>query len=224
MIHRLSICLVALMLGVPGQSYAEVMLSNKYAMNLYKMTCKKWRNNQPMQLVIVTDMIADKHSFFMEPDVEGGGPMSLPLDAMSQAELPDEDINRDVEVLMLRNTKIRYPSADAALISACEDQKNVAKPATSAKKPAEPNDMSTVLCNANAPRIQAALGFRRAGVPISYAERSIDKMLTKRNQDERLIQFLYSSVSSAYQEPNKMEAALKNGGWVKTCAKYIRGY
>lgn len=140
MIHRLSICLVALMLGISGQSYAEVMLSNKYTMNLYKMTCKKWRNNQPMQLVIVTDMIADKHSFFMEPDVEGGGPMSLPLDAMSQAELPDEDINRDVEVLMLRNTKIRYPSADAALISACDDQKNVAKPATSAKKPAEPND------------------------------------------------------------------------------------
>lgn len=224
MIHRLSMCLVVLMLGVSGQGYAEVILSGKYTMNIYKMTCKKWRNNQPMQLVIVTDMVADKHRFMVEADEEGGGQISTHLDALSQAAIPDETINRDVEILILRNVKNTYPSPDSALSDVCEDQKKVAKPSTPATKPAEPNDMSTVLCNANAPRIHAALGFRRGGMPISYAERSIDKLLTRPNQDTRLIQFLYSSVRVTYQDPNEMEAALKNGAWVKACAKHIRGY
>lgn len=224
MIHRLSICLVVLMLGVSDQGYAEVILSGKYAMNTYKMTCKKWLNDKPMQLVIFTDMVNDKHRFLLEADIEGGGPVSNHFNSVSKAGLSDEEINRDVESLLQRIAGKVFYSADEAHGKVCEDEIETAKKPAPVKKQTEPADMSTVLCNANVPRIQAALGFRRAGVPISYAERSIDKMLTKRNQDERLIQFLYTSVSVAYQKPNEMEAALKNGGWVKTCAKHIRGY
>lgn len=204
---------------------ADTPPTKTYAMNVYTLLCKNWKQGKPLQVVEVINKKKGTEAYYLEDQQEGGGALSSGLDAIAQGPFDDDELDKNITALLKKHSPRQYATIDAARQASCADvragvppsQAKAAHPAPAPKA----SDMATTICTGNKARIVAALQYRKGGLPISYAERSIDKM---RSNDVRLIEFLYGSVQVAYERPEEMEASLNNGKWVEGCAKYIRGY
>lgn len=203
---------------------SDTRLTEQYAMNVYNLICKNWKQGKPQSIVEVINNKKGNQSYYLEDQGEVGD-ISSTLSDMSDRPFADEDIDKDI-ASFLRGKK-QYTSMETARAASCGDVQTAKKPSQggsqtprSAQKPQQ-NDLATVTCMANRPRIAMAVNFRRQGMPIAYAERTVDNM---RSNDQRLIRYLYLSVQKAYERPNDMERILNNGEWVSVCADYLRGF
>ncbi|SDX55195.1 hypothetical protein SAMN05444336_106157 [Albimonas donghaensis] len=75
------------------------------------------------------------------------------------------------------------------------------------------------MCSAYQPAVEAAIGYGQQGLPLSAAESVIESAY---NLDARLWSFLRESVQVAYQNPDALGAALRDGRWLALCEQALR--
>ena len=75
------------------------------------------------------------------------------------------------------------------------------------------------MCGSYQPAVEAAINYGQQGVPISTAESVIESAY---GIDARLWGFLRDSVRLAYQQPDALTAAMRDGRWVTLCEQALR--
>ena len=70
------------------------------------------------------------------------------------------------------------------------------------------------MCGSYQPAVEATINYGRQGVPISTAESVIESAY---GIDARLWGFLRDSVRLAYQQPDALTAAMRDGRWMTLC-------
>ncbi len=75
------------------------------------------------------------------------------------------------------------------------------------------------MCGSYQPAVEAAIRYGQQGMPLSAAENVIESAY---NLDVRLWGFLRESVQVAYQNPDALGAALRDGRWLTLCEQALR--
>lgn len=99
---------------------SDTPLTKTYGMNTYVLLCKNWKQGKPLQIVEVINKQKGTETFYLEDQIEGGGEISIGLDAMAQGPFDDSDINKEISVFL--KEKRSYKSIDAARAAACSDK------------------------------------------------------------------------------------------------------
>jgi hypothetical protein len=81
--------------------------------------------------------------------------------------------------------------------------------------------LARAYCTAHIPMVTQAINFRRQGIPIQVARDVVDSSFDT-NVD--LWNWLNYAVEEAYQNPDGVETAIRNGNALENCIENVRGY